>query len=115
MGLKHCFKLSHRLALYIPTRDSKGRSLGRLSQKVRDESLRWLSRECGGATATKALGSWLSGSGLLIKEEVTLIFAFRKSLDVKFAGRLLEYAESIKARCRQESLAVEVDGELYLI
>lgn len=68
----------------------------------------------GGATATDVVGYWQSPGGLLAKEKVTLAYAFCQDLEVVFDG-LLGLVLRVKAQAGQESIAFEVDNELYLI
>ena len=110
--LKALFKLSHKVSVYIPS-NSQGMGFDNTVQV--DRALTFLASECGGSTSTQAVGCWLSVAGGLVKENVTLVFAYRKDLDTTFVDKLVDYALNLREELHQESVAVEVDGEMYFV
>jgi len=98
--------------VYVPS-ESNGQAIPNRQQFV-DETLTRLSLLCGGATSTEATGSWVSEDGRLVKEKVTLVYAFTNELP-KVLPDIVQFAQTLKERTQQESLALELAGTLYLI
>lgn len=72
--------LSSKVTIYVPST---------VSVKTKANTTAWsnriakyLSANFGGATATKASGYWVSNSGELVKENVTLVYAYCTSKDL---------------------------------
>lgn len=112
--LKNLFKLSHKISIYCPSVDQNGQSV-KVAQEIVDKTLALLSKECGGATSTKAVGCWVTGNGQLIKEDITLVFAFCENLTRELIDLAISHCEYIKSVTDQESIAIEIDGELYFV
>ena len=112
--LKNIIKLSHRVTVYCPSQDDKGQPIPNAAE-ILDSTLSLLSSLCGGCTATPAIGCWVTGNGQLIKENVVLAFAFCQTLTSDLVNAVIDHAEHIKELANQESVAVEIDGELYLL
>ena len=105
-------RLSHRVVVYVPS-ESNGNPIPDRDALV-DHVLSTLSDLCGGATASDAVGYWMSPAGSLVKEPVTLAFAYCSDLEPVIDG-LLQLALELKKRAGQESVAFEVDNELFMI
>jgi len=75
-----------------------------------------LAETFGGATTSKALGVWVTSSGQLVKENVDVCFSFasQDQLD-KNIETIYGYCLKMKIELKQEAIALEVNGELYLI
>jgi len=85
------------------------------SQYVND-TLALLSSKFGGATASKALGAWVAKSGQLVTEKVDLVFAYATSEQLEEHIDLIHsYCIGLKHSLSQEAIALEVNGELYLV
>ena len=112
--LKNLIKLSCRVAVYVPSTVDVNQATDNAEQV--DGTLRLLSSLFGGATAADAMGCWLSDAGSLIKERITVVYAYCSSDQIKEAiEQVLSHAESIKQAMKQESVAIEVNGELYFV
>ena len=105
-------RLSHKIMIYCPS-ESNGILLPN-RQDIVDYVLGELSAMCGGATASDALGVWQSPGGRLVKEHISLAYAFTDDLADKIDS-LLTLALWVKDAGKQESVAFEIDGELYLL
>lgn len=112
--LKNCIKLSCQVRVYIPSTINVKESFD--SSEWKNKTLTFLSNSFGGATASSALGAWISNQGELIKEDVTLVFAYatQDQLESKIDD-VYNFCLSMKLALRQEAIALEVNGELYLI
>ncbi len=114
-SLQALVKLSHKVAVFVPTRDTHGIELDKtIAQDTLDSTLTILSNSFGGATASQAIGCWIGVNGL-VKENVVYVFAYAKALDETLVNRIIDHCRHIKAQCNQEAIALEVDGELYFL
>lgn len=112
--LRNVIKLSHRVTIYVPSRNLTGALLKDRSGHVTD-ALEFLTDKFGGATATEAVGYWRGAAGILIPEDVTLVFAYAKELTSTVVDEIVQFVETKKSSMGQESVAIEIDGEMYII
>jgi hypothetical protein len=113
-SLKNCIKLSSQVKVYVPSTRNIGESFE--SSEWIDKTMTLLSKEFGGATASKALGAWISAKGDLIKENVTVVFSYAKQEDLEKSIEIIyEFCLSMKLYLDQEAVALEVNGNIYLI
>lgn len=113
-SLKNCVKLRSQVKIYIPSTVDVDRECE--NAEVVDDTLSFLSKLFGGATCSEALGAWMTSSGKLVKEKVTLCFAFCDQADLmREIDRVYEYCLTVKRDMAQEAIALEVNGELYFI
>ena len=113
--LEGMFKLSHKVAVYIPTKDNKGKDLdARIMTELEDGVCGSLSAINGGATATDAVGYWKLQDGTLCKEKVRMVFSYTDNLEASI-DEAMRLAEWIKFMANQEAVSVEVNNELYII
>jgi hypothetical protein len=61
------------------------------------------------------LGYWRLATGEMQSESVTVVFAYAKDLTETSVARVVALAESIKETANQESVAIELDGEMYFV
>lgn len=106
--------MSCQIKIYVPSTVNVNEKIDN-SEWV-DKSLKFLSSEFGGATASKALGAWVSNSGSLVKEDVTLVFAYADQGKLEMSiDRIYMYCLNMKKQLSQEAIALEINGEMYLI
>lgn len=106
--------LSSKVTIYVPST---------VSVKTKANTTAWsnriakyLSANFGGATSTKASGYWVSDSGELIKENVTLVYAYCTSKDLSLKKNdIFALAQEMKESLSQEAVSVELDNTLYLV
>ena len=112
--LKNCIKLSSQVKIYVPS--TTNISEASESMEWIDKSLDLLSKEFGGATASSALGAWISHKGSLIKESITVVFAYcRQEQLEKSIEKIYDFCMKMKNELKQESIALEINGEMYLL
>lgn len=112
--LKNLFKLSGKVAIYIPSTVDVDKEID--NARYVDSALALLSGMFGGATSTPALGAWLTASGKLVKEKTTLVFAYCNTTDLELnIDRIISHCEGLKFELKQEAIALEINGELYFI
>ena len=113
--LKNLFKLSHKVSLYVPTKDKNNQELpAELIQKMVDLTATKFSEVNGGATSTNALGYWKSVAGELIKEKVVVVFSYSNELENSIEAAI-ETGEQLKEMANQDAISLEVNNELYFI
>jgi len=113
--LKNLFKLSHKISLYVPTKDKNNIELSQeLINKMVDLTASTFSQVNGGATSTSALGYWKSASGELIKEKITVVFSYTNNLEIAIESAI-EIGEQLLTMANQDAISLEVNGELHFI
>ncbi|MEC0202788.1 DUF3574 domain-containing protein [Paenibacillus lautus] len=110
------FHLSHVVKIYIPS-TVKGNIpiTEEAQQKFVDQALTKFSEWFGGATAVDGEGAWVDKDKSLVKEDVTIVYAFAESLDKKSLDQVVAYAKQVKEDLAQSSVSLEVDGKMYFI
>ena len=111
---KFVFDLDSKVAIYVPTTNNAVEACDN-SEMVK-RVLMTLSNLFGGATATDAVGGWVSTEHGLITERVTIIYSFCKS--EAFASNIdaiLELCETIKNEMNQEAVTLEYNGQVKFI
>jgi hypothetical protein len=104
-----------RVAVYVPsTRDVSQPLTEAEHQAEVDTALREFGQWFGGATSTRAVGSWLAADGSLVKETVTIVYSFADLTPAQQAG-VREFALDLARRLGQEGVLVEWNGKAYLV
>lgn len=114
--LKNLFKLSHKVSLYVPTKDKNNKDLPQeLIDQMVELTASKFSEVNGGATSTTALGYWKAAvSGELIKEKIVVVFSYSNDLE-KSIEVAIEIGEQLKKIASQDAISLEVNNELYFI
>ena len=109
--LKHLIRLDHNVKVVVPgTIDVDQQSD---NQQYVDRTVGQLSQWFGGATAYNARGGWFS-NGRVVYERVTVVESFASDLEPHIDS-LIDLCLTLKAELTQEAIALEIDGELYLV
>lgn len=108
-------KLDHRIAIYCPSVDSRGKGLSAVAQTVIEETHKLLCSLNGGSTELKARGAWRSGDGQTIVEDVVIVYSHCSELTDGLLTSLANHAQWIKAAARQATVGIEIDQELHLV
>lgn len=112
--LKNCIKLSCQVKVYVPSTIGVREAFD--SMEWIDKTMSLLSNEFGGSTATSALGAWVSNQGDLVKENVTVVFAYARQEQLEQSiDKVYSFCLEMKQSLGQEAIALEVNGEMYLI
>jgi hypothetical protein len=112
--LKNCFKLSSKITLYVPATVNTNQNID--NSEFVDKAATLFSECFGGSTSTPALGYWMSNTEGLVKEKTTIVFAYCSDSDLqKNIDEVIEFCESLKTEMSQESIALEINGEMYFI
>lgn len=112
--LKHMFKLSSKITVYIPSTCDINQQAN--TQKYIDNCAVLLSESFGGATSCEALGYWISNSAGLVKEKSTMVFAYCSDTDLQDKiENIIDFCENMKNDLKQDAIALEINGEMYFI
>jgi CRISPR/Cas system CMR-associated protein Cmr1 (group 7 of RAMP superfamily) len=116
-ALSNLFSLPHSVSVVVPStfnidsmmEESEVEST--VNAVVRDMSLFF-----GGATATKGRGGWVSNDLGLVTEDVTIVESncTESALDAHI-GAVVKLCLRLKSDMSQESIALKVDGKLFLV
>lgn len=104
------FCLANQVKIFIPSTLNATEKTD--NSKIIDEIASKLSELNGGATISNGQGCWNSDTFGLIKEDVTIITSSCESINY---SALYDIAYQIKIDMNQESVAVEINGKLYLV
>jgi hypothetical protein len=112
--LNGVIKLSSKISVYIPSTNDVDKEID--NKEYVDECVSIMSDLFGGATSTPCIGFWKSKEKGLVRERTTMAFAYctDKDLDTGI-NTVLDFCESMRDRLKQESVAIEINGELYLV
>lgn len=112
--LQALIRLSHSIKIYVPSTVNVNQQAD--NSLIVEETLRFLSKLFGGATSYLARGCWLSKDSELILERVIICESFTTSekLDKHF-DEIFDFLQDQKKILSQESIAFELNNELYLI
>ena len=106
--------LRHRVAVYVPGTD--GVNTAADNARYVKMAAATLSNLFGGATATPAVGYWMSDAAGLVEEKTTVVYAYagNEALEDKL-GAVIEFCEGMKEALKQEAISLELDSALYFI
>ena len=108
--------MSHKIAFYLPSTSNVDKTISQDEKLVWQESaMILLSTMFGGATKIDAIGAWVSDDKGLVLENITIVYAFAKEIDLSEFYQLHDFAEEIKTALSQECVLVEIDGSAYLV
>ena len=112
--LENLFKLNSKVTIIVPATINITEEIDNTEYV---EEVTTLFSECfGGATATQTLGYWNSPTMGLVKEKSTTVFAYCKESDLMAnIDRVIEKAEELRDRLKQDAVAMEINGEMYFV
>jgi len=111
---KFKFDLDCKVSIYVPSTYNVKEEVDNTEQVRR--VIKELSLLFGGATASNAVGGWVTESGDTIIEHVTIVYSFCTSeqLNTKF-DKVYEIAERIKKEMEQEAVTLEINGQVKFV
>lgn len=108
------FDLNAKVAVYVPgtTDVNVPADNKKFVNKVMTKFSEWF----GGCTSTPAVGGWVSNSGALVVENVTIVYAFctPESFGEHF-GEVYTLAAEIRDEMKQEAVTLEYNGQVKFI
>jgi hypothetical protein len=113
-SLKNLIALSQKVKIYVPS--TVDVNIAADNSKYVEKSLKLLACTFGGATSYQAFGAWLSQSGELVKESITVCEAFCKESDLQKSIEIIyDFCLELKLELKQEAIALEVNGVLHFV
>lgn len=107
-------KLKNKISIYIPSTVNINQKTDN-SEKVKQTEI-FLSGLFGGCTSFKACGNWISNNNQLVKEEVTIVYAFCDSKQFrKSKKQIIQYCEKLCAEMSQEAISLEINRKLTFV
>lgn len=108
------FDLNAKVAIYVPstTNVNKPTDNAAMVNKVMESFSNWF----GGCTSTPAVGGWVSNSGTLVVENVTIVYAFctPESFGEHFE-EVMQLATEIRDEMKQEAVTLEYNGQIKFV
>lgn len=109
-------KLNHRISVYVPSTYEGNKPARMMQRRATKKAARRLSQLFGGATATNALGYWVSSEKGLIAEKQVIVYSACTEEDKQTKLQaVLTFAQALCKWMKQEAVTVEIDGELTFI
>ena len=107
-------KMKNKISIYIPSTVNINQKTDN-SEKVKQTEI-FLSDLFGGCTSFKACGNWISNNNQLVKEEVTIVYAFCDSKQFRKSKKaVIAYCKKLCAEMLQECISLELNNKLYFI
>ena len=106
--------LRHRVAVYVP--GTNGVNTAADNARYVKMAAATLSNLFGGATATPAIGYWMSDAAGLVEEKTTIVYAYaaNTALESKLDD-VIDFCDCMKTELHQETISLELDNTLYFI
>lgn len=112
--LKFKFDLDSKVAIYVPSTININEETDNRKQVL--NVIRRLSEMFGGATASDAVGGWVSQSGEVIVEKVKVVYSFCTTGQLKDRiDDILAICEDIKNEMKQEAVTLEINGQVKFV
>lgn len=112
--LQNLFKLSSKVTVIVPSTINITEEIDNAPYVDRVATV--LSECFGGATATETLGYWSSPTAGLVKERSTTVFAYCQEADLQAKiDKVIDLCSELKEDLKQDSVAMEINGEMYFI
>lgn len=114
-NLSNLIRLSAKIAIYVPSTINVDQTAD--NSKQVDRVLRSLSVWFGGATASDAVGAWVSDTtGATVTEKIKYCFSYcTTDLLNKHIDDVLNLCTALKNEMGQEAISLEINNELYFI
>ena len=106
--------LRHRVAIYVP--GTNGVNTAADNARYVQMAAATLSNLFGGATATPAVGYWVSDAAGLIEEKTTVVYAYAAGADLERGlDTVIDFCADMRAELHQEAISLELDNAIYFI
>ena len=106
--------LRHKVAIYVP--GTNGVNTAADNSRYVKMAAAVLSGLFGGATATPAVGYWMSDAAGLVEEKTTVVYAYATNGALESGlDDVIDFCDGMKTELQQEAVSLELDGNLYFI
>ena len=112
--LKFSFDLNCKFGVYVPSTMNVNEQIDNSDEVVR--VIGEMSTLFGGATATPAIGGWVTETGETVVEKTTIVYSFCTSEQAaeRFED-VLRICERIKREYGQEAVTLEYNGQVKFV
>jgi hypothetical protein len=107
--------MRHRVSITVPSKANGRRIRKALRAEYREKAVLLLATLFGGFTALEGEGGFIGKGFRLEREPVTVVFAFYDAAKRSEVAKVKALAREMCEALSQESVAVEVDGEMLFI
>lgn len=108
------FDLNSKVAIYVPSTINVNDECNN-TQYVKS-TIKQLSTWFGGATATPAIGGWVSAAGEVVVENVSIVYSFCTTEKLQeYAADIIDLCKTIKHEMRQEAVTLEINGQVKFV
>lgn len=106
--------LKNKIAIYVPSTINVNQKTDSAAQV--NNTCVFLSGLFGGCTSFNAAGCWTGKTGELVKENITIIYAYCTSLQLlKSKKTIINYCRELCMEMSQEAISLEINNKLYFI
>lgn len=106
--------LRHKVAIYVPGTNGVNTAADNAEHVRKAAAL--LSDLFGGATATPAVGYWMSDAAGLVEEKTTVVYAYATNGALESGlDAVIDFCDGMKTELQQEAVSLEIDGALYFV
>lgn len=106
--------LRHRVAVYVP--GTNGVNAAADNARYVKMAAATLSNLFGGATATPAIGYWMSDAAGLVEEKTTIVYAYAAGADLERGlDVVIDFCADMRGDLRQEAISLAIDDSMYFI
>lgn len=105
--------LTKKVSIYIPSTIDVNKEID-TSQYI-DECAILLSEMFGGATSQQVNGYWNSDTHGLVKENITIVYAFHNKMSSEQYKDIIAYCTKLRTELSQEAISLEINGRLIFI
>lgn len=112
--LEKFVKLASKVTVYVPATVDINKEADNTKQVEKTAEI--LAQCFGGATVTPAKGYYVSDAGELVTENTTVVFAYANTAALEERiDRIIQLCLDIKHEMKQESVGLEINGDMYFI
>lgn len=108
------FDLNAKVAIYVPSTTNVNEPTDNTA--IVNDVMTAFSKWFGGCTSTPAVGGWVSNSGALVVENVTIVYAFCTPESFgKHFEEVYALAAEIRDEMKQEAVTLEYNGQIKFV
>ena len=105
--------LANKFSLYVTSTTAGNVPALELQKTVTEFVLDEMTQLFGGATIISAIGAFRMADGTIVKEEINIVSS--SAIDLSNIEEMYKLARKVCNRMTQESVALEINGELHLV
>lgn len=108
------YDLDCKVSIYVPSTTDVNRPIDNTEKVL--ETIKELSTMFGGATASNAFGGWVSKTGEVVTEKVTIVYSFCSSEQLSTnIEQIYSICQRLKASMKQEAITLEINGQVKFV